>query len=435
LNNFADIFHHDLVTGRTIRVSVDSNGGEANAHSRLPAISGNGRFVAFASSATNLVPGDTNQAGDVFVHDRLTGATVRASVAPDGSDAAGESFHPDLDADGHLVAFDSFAGNLVPGDDDSTLDVFVRNLTTGTTEPVSMQPAAASGVLVRGGDATISSDGRFVGFSTREPALVPGDANGFVEDVVVFDRTTHAYEIVSRADGAAGAQGDDDSSNPFLSADGRFVSFTSRASNLVAGDTNFRDDAFVRDRLNRTTARISVGSNGEEGDLDSLAGPLDADGQVASFWSDSSTLVPESGQSFFAYDVFVRDARPAADLSVALGDSPDPAAVRGDLTYTATIANAGPASATGATLVADIPADAIFVSASGASCTRGGKGKADGTLTCTVGTLAPGSSATVSILVHPARVGTLTLNARVYADQPDPARANNAASESTTVNR
>ena len=156
---------------------------------------------------------------------------------------------------------------------------------------------------------------------------------------------------------------------------------------------------------------------------------------MIAYFSAASTLVPESGQSFFAYDIFVRDARPPANLALTLTDAPDPATVRGTLIYTATIANAGPTNATGVTLVADLPADATLVSASGAACTRQGKGKGDGTLTCAVGTLPAGSSSTVTIVVQPTRVGTLSLAAKVYADQPVPNRANNSATETTTVTR
>ena len=258
--------------------------------------------------------------------------------------------------------------------------------------------------------------------------------NGGVNDeVVFFDRVARTYEVVSVND--SGAQGDDTSGQGVVSADGRYVAFTSFARNLVLEDTNFRNDVFVRDRVARTTRRVSVGSAGEQGDLDSLGPAIDSDGGVIAFSSSATTFVQESGQSFFASDIFVRNARPAADLSLTLTDSPDPATIRGDLTYTATIANGGPATATGVTLVADLPVDATFVSATGAACTRAGKAKADGTLTCDAGTLAAGSSTTIAILVHPARAGTLTLAARVRADQPDPAGANNSATESTTVTR
>ena len=144
--------------------------------------------------------------------------------------------------------------------------------------------------------------------------------------------------------------------------------------------------------------------------------------------------MPET-QSFFAFDVFVRDAHPAADLGLTLADAPDPATTKANLTYTATIANRGPAIANGVTLVADLPAASTFVSATGATCTRAGQGNTDGRLTCDAGTLAAGSSAIVRIVVTPTQPGTLTLTANVFANQPDPNRADNSATATTTVTR
>jgi uncharacterized repeat protein (TIGR01451 family) len=427
-NGTADVFVRDRLLGTTERVSAGAQFGGG----REGTISDDGNRVAFVSSANDIVQPDTNFVDDIFVRDRTTGVTVRVSDAPDGSEANNSSSNPDLNANGHLVAFESSASNLVANDVDGSVDVFVRDLDAGVTEGISVSPADTTSSFGNSIGANISPNGQWVTFSTQKTNLFP-DANVFVEDVVLFDRTARTYEVESLND--AGAQGNDNSMQPTVSADGRNVAFTSMATNLVPEDTNFRSDVFVRDRVARTTKRVSVGSAGQEGDLDSLGPAIDADGQVIAFSSGSTTFVPESGQGFFASDVFVRDARPAADLALRLADSPDPAAVRGDLTYTATVANGGPATATGTTLVADLPPDATFVSANGATCTRGGKGKTDGTLTCDVGTLAAGTSRAVAILVRPARAGTLTLSAHVQADQPDPVRGNNAATETTTVNR
>jgi uncharacterized repeat protein (TIGR01451 family) len=427
-NGTADVFVRDRLLGTTERVSIGAQFGGGTEGT----ISDDGTRVAFVSFADDIVQPDTNFTGDIYVHDRTTGVTARVTDAPDGSQANNQSFNPDLNANGHLVAFDSFASNLAPNDNDDAVDVFVRDLDAGVTEGISLSPTRTSGVLNHGSGANISANGRWVAFATQETNLFR-DRNGPIDDVVLFDRTTRAYEVVSVND--AGVQGNDISRQGVVSADGRYVAFTSFAQNLVPEDANFRNDVFVRDRVARTTKRVSVGSSGEEGDLDSLAPAIDADGQVIAFSSGSTTFVPESGQGFFASDVFVRDARPAADLALTLADSPDPASLRGDLTYTATVANGGPSTATGTTLVADLPADATFVSASGATCTRGGKGKTNGTLTCDVGSLGAGTSRTVTMVVRPARAGTLTSSAHVQADQPDPARGNNAATEMTTVNR
>jgi uncharacterized repeat protein (TIGR01451 family) len=430
-NTTPEVFVHDRQTGTTELVSIAADGSPAGASSE-GTISDDGNRVAFVSYADNIVLPDTNFNADVYVYDRTTGAMVRVTDAPDGSEANSQSFRPDLDADGHLVAFDSFASNLVAsGADDGSVDVFVHDLDTGVTESIS--GPESSGSFGHSSGANITPDGGLVVFDTQDPALVPGDANSFTRDVVLYDRTSGTYEIVSVND--SGAQGNDDSSFGVTGSDGRYVAFTSFARNLVPEDTNFRYDVFVRDRIAGTTRRVSVGSFGEEGDLDSLAPAIDADGGVIAFSSHSTTFVPESGQSFFASDIFVRDARPPADLALTLADSPDPVTIRSELTYTATITNGGPTPATGVTLVAELPADATFVSASGAACTRGGKGKSDGTLTCSVGALATGASATVTILVRPSRAGTLTLTARVRADQPDPAGSDNSDTETTTVIR
>jgi uncharacterized repeat protein (TIGR01451 family) len=357
----------------------------------------------------------------VFVRDRTTGTTVRVSDASDGSQGNNWSFTPDLDGNGHIVVFDSFASNL-GGDPNATVQVFLRDLDSGVLEPISAP--GSTDFLENSNDGRVSPEGRFVVFDQRSSTVSP-------RSIVLLDRTTGTREIESVND--AGVSGNDDSSGPVVSPDGRFVSFASVASNLVSDDTNFRSDVFVRDRQNGTTRRVSVGSNGEQGDLDSLGPAIDGDGQVIAFYSDASTLVPESGQSFFAYDIFVRDARPPADLALTLADAPDPATFHGTLTYTATIANSGPTTATGVTLVAALPTGANFLSASGAACTRQGKGKSDGTLTCAVGTLASGSSSTVTIIVQPTTLGTISLAAKLYADQPDPNRANNSAAETTTI--
>jgi uncharacterized repeat protein (TIGR01451 family) len=427
-NTTPEVFVHDRQTGTTELVSVAADGSPAGASSD-GTISDDGNRVAFISYADDIVLPDTNLQADVFVYDRTTGAMVRVSDAPDGSESNSISFRPHLDADGHLVAFDSFASNLVSsGADDSSVDVFVHDLDTGVTESIS--GSESSGFFGHSTAANITPDGALVVFDTQDPGLFP-DANSFTRDVVLYDRAAETYEVISVND--SGAQGDDDSSLGVASSDGRYVAFTSFAGNLVPEDTNFRYDVFVRDRLLATTRRVSVGSAGEEGDLDSIQPAINADGLVIAFSSGSTTFVPESDQGFFASDVFVRDARPAADLALALADSPDPVSIRGQLSYTATITNNGPAAAaTAVTLVAELPADAAFTSATGATCTQG---KGSSTLTCVVGTLTAGSSATVTILVRPKRAGTLSLTASVRAEQPDPDRSDNTATESTTVVR
>jgi len=173
----------------TTRVSVDSSAVEANGPSSLPAVSADGRYVAFYSVASNLVPGDTNATGDVFLHDRQTGQTTRVSVDSAGGQSNGNSGVPSLSADGRFVVFHSVATNLVPGDTNAVADVFVHDRQTGQTTRVSVDSSGAEGnatsyLAVVG--PLISSDGRYVAFQSLATNLVPGDTNGvqagFVHD-------------------------------------------------------------------------------------------------------------------------------------------------------------------------------------------------------------------------------------------------------------
>src|SRR5688572_20637845 len=213
----------------TARVSVDSFGTQANRDSHASTISADGQLVAFQSDASNLVPGDTNGAYDVFVHDRSTGLTTRVSVDSSGAEAKGYSFNPAISADGQFVAFESSANNLVVGDT-TGWDVFVHDRSTGLTTRVSVDSSGAEG----NDDSyvsTISSDGQVVAFESWATNLVAGDTNG-QSDVFIHDRVTGLTELVSVD--SSGGQGNDVSFSAAISADGLTVAFSSSASNLVA---------------------------------------------------------------------------------------------------------------------------------------------------------------------------------------------------------
>ena len=293
----------------TARVSVATGGGQGNGDSTLPSISADGRYVAFESLAYNLVPGDTNGVGDVFVHDRLTGTTERVSVSSEGTQGNGRSKCPSISADGRYVAFESFASDLVPDDTNGVNDVFVRDLQNGTTERVSIawngaEADGESGPTTAGssGGRMFSADGRFIVFWSLATNLVPGDTNGEA-DAFLLDRQSGALELVSVD--SNGMQGNGDSLADSISPDGRYVVFDSGANNLVAGDTNGTFDVFLRDRLAGTTERVSVASDGTEGNRNSLSGIVSADARYVCFWSDSDNLVPGDFDIYF--DVFVRD--------------------------------------------------------------------------------------------------------------------------------
>src|SRR5256712_380330 len=232
-------------TPSTKRVSVDSHGAQGNGGSFDPAISADGRFVAFDSVASNLVAGDTNAAFDVFVRDRKTGKTRRVSVDSHGAQGNGDSFDPAISADGRFVAFDSVASNLVAGDTNAASDVFVRDRKTGKTRRVSVASHGTQGNGASFGPS-ISADGRFVAFTSAASNLVAGDSN---EAYDVFVRVRKTAKPSPASLDSHGAQGNGESFNPAISADGRFVAFRSSASNLVAGDTNGAADVFVRGPL------------------------------------------------------------------------------------------------------------------------------------------------------------------------------------------
>ena len=172
--------------GATTRVSVGPGNAQGNGRSFIPALSADGRYAAFYSDASNLVAGDTNGARDVFVRDLQTGETTRVSVSTSGAEANGDSFAPAVSSDGRFVAFASSASNLVDGDTNDANDVFVRDRQTNTTTRVSV---GFDGSQANGGSdqPSLSGDGRLVAFTSAATNIVAGDLNG-VRDAFVYDR-------------------------------------------------------------------------------------------------------------------------------------------------------------------------------------------------------------------------------------------------------
>jgi len=305
LNGQYDVFLYDRQSQAIERISVSSSEAAANGHnatnySAAPVVSDDGAAVTFSSDATNLVASDTNGLTDVFVRDRATGTTARASVSTTGTQADGPSLDPSLSGDGQIVAFESQASNLVAGDTNGASDVFVRDRQAGTTTRVSI---ATGGAQADGPSyfAATAGNGRFITFYSHATNLVAGDTNA-APDVFVHDRQAGTTTRVSV--GSTGAQGNGDSVNPTISADGRFVAFESQASNLVSGDTNNVADVFVRDTVASKILRASVGSAGEQADAASSQPVIAADGSTVVFWSDATTLTPGDTNGFS--DVFAR---------------------------------------------------------------------------------------------------------------------------------
>lgn len=298
------IFSKAQGTGTTMRLSVTSDGTQANGTSSISSISGDGRYIAFDSQATNLVSGDTNLGSDIFVHDRITGETRRISVASNGAQGVGGggSTLPDISGNGRYVAFISEASNLVSGDTNGGADVFVHDLHTGQTSLASITSEGSQGLYVSVGDApAISNDGRFVAFSSNTP-YVSDDNNG-ITDVFVRDRLLEETSRISIS--TAGTEANGHSSEPDISVDGRYVSFYSDASNLVSGDVGGKIDVFLHDRQTGETSRVSVNSTGVQGNSHSYDQSISANGRYVVFRSEATNLVSNDTNNDF--DIFVHD--------------------------------------------------------------------------------------------------------------------------------
>ena len=318
-NGQQDVLLRDLKTGTTTLVSLSSAGAQGNGFSGLTAISANGRFVAFESSATNLVDGDTNGTADIFVRDRKTGTTTRASVSSAGDQADGDSGGGlSLSSSGRFVAFQSDAGNLVPGDASGHIDIFVRDLKHGKTvrASVSSDGTEANNTC---DSPVLSASGRFVAFETSADNLVAGDTNNKT-DVFVHDLKTGKTTRASL--GAAGAEGDQNSFDPAISANGRYVVFDSTSTTFVADDTNLLRDVFRRDLAKGLTARVSVGAGGTEADDVSYLGKPSANGRLVSFNSLATNLVEGDGNG--VQDVFLADVKQGTTVRVSLGAGGEP---------------------------------------------------------------------------------------------------------------
>lgn len=346
-NDVGDVFVHDSQTGQTSRISVTSDGTQASLGGGDPAISADGRYVAFVSRDSNLVSGDTNNAWDIFVHDRQTGLTTRVSIASDGTQGNGDSRRPMLSADGRYVSFDSYASNLVTNDNNASSDIFVHDLQTGLTTRVSVASDGTEGNGESGDGASISADGRYIVFSSWASNLVSDDTNN-AQDIFVHDRQTGLTTRVSVA--SDGTEGNSYSRSPAISGDGRYVTFWSMAttlangtagtflhdrqtgetslliegigdtsishdglyiaiatsaSNLVSGDTNNTSDVFLYDQQTKQIRRVSVASDGTQGNDYSVDPSISADGRNVAFYSQASNLINNDTNN--AWDVFVHD--------------------------------------------------------------------------------------------------------------------------------
>ena len=298
--NLRDVYVRDLNTGAVQRVSVSSAGAQANFHSEDPWLSADGSIVAFGSGATNLVPADTNNAADVFVHDRSTGTTTLVSRALSGLPATGNSAEPSMNAAGTQVVFSSIAGDLVAGDTNQQSDVFVRDLANATTTRLSVTPGG-----VQGDSGSrfprITPDGAWVVFESDAGSFDPTDTNG-VDDVFVSELATGALERVSLSPSGQSSSGY--CTQPSISADGRFLAFAVEADDLDPTDTNNRPDTYRKDRLTGALWRVSLGPGGQQDNVGSGRNTISADGLRVAFYTNSTSFLSPDLNGFDA-DVYV----------------------------------------------------------------------------------------------------------------------------------
>jgi Tol biopolymer transport system component len=327
-----DIFVTNRINKETRRVSVDVRGDEVGLPSYRPAISGDGRYVVFESQSPFGIEDDSNGLTDIFRVDREDRSIERVSVSTAGQQVLEyPASHPDISDDGRYVVFHSSDTRLVPDDDNlcqgvgmggavfyfPCSDVFLHDTMDHTTTRISVD---SGGLQVTGSstNGSISGNGQYVAFQSSASTLTPNDTNGTF-DIFVKDTLSGAIERISVA--SNGDQGNDSSWNPAISSDGRIVAFESRADNLVPGDDNGMVDVFVHDRLTRETRRISVCACGTGGNAASVHPAVSGDGQVVTFASSASNLLVGLRDTNGMPDVFIHQWLPAAGDDDGVPDS------------------------------------------------------------------------------------------------------------------
>ena len=292
-NVVADIFIYDTQTKQVRGINpLDSNGDSVN-----PSISADGRWIVFESLASNLVAGDTNNASDIFAFDSQSNQLIRISVNDAGAEGDGHSFHPMIAALGNAVVFESEASNLVAGDTNVTSDIFLHDLTTHTTQRVSQSTLQTDRGSYR---PSIAAEGKLIVFESDATTLVENDSNT-VSDIFIKDMTTGQ---VQRITSATGEQANSAAYYPTISANGRYVAFTTAATNLVSGNANALFDILKYDRQTQQLERVNVNINGKQSNFQSLKLPISLSwsGNYVIFTSNATDIV--FGDNNLSFDIF-----------------------------------------------------------------------------------------------------------------------------------
>jgi Tol biopolymer transport system component len=302
--------------GELVLVSASAEGQPSNGLSSFGlSASADGRYVAFASMATNLHPEDTDQSVDVYVKDLHTGAVRLASQNADGVKGDALSIRPSISADGQRVAFASAAGNLSPDDADGYFDLYVKDLRSGA---LTVASRTADGTKAAGGvnSAVLSADGSTAAFSSAATNLSPeatdGESHVYVKRLDTGELTLADGGVIARPDEQIGA------STAALSADGGVVAFVTDAAGLDPADTDRRADVYVRSLTSGEVRLASANAEGVKGALPSTGASLSADGSRVAFETSSGNLVPEDADD--NADVYVKDL-PSGSLQLASTDA------------------------------------------------------------------------------------------------------------------
>lgn len=292
------LFFFSLVIGtagalaQTVLLSKNTTAAIANNHSYSGQISSSGQKVVFASSASDLVSNDHNNLPDIFLYHIDRGHTQRVSIATEGDDTNGASSNPVISANGEIVVFASAADNLIEGDQNGAIDIFLYQTVSGGIERIvdlgSSEVSATESQHIGPSRIALSGDGRFIVFDSIADHLTVDDANNHA-DIFVYDQQLGTIELISHSLSSP-SMSNGDSDHATISEDGQVVAFASQASNLVLDDNNGVSDVFVYDRRRDLTTRISLSSDGIEGDNHSINPIISANGQFIAFYSSASNL-------------------------------------------------------------------------------------------------------------------------------------------------
>ena len=316
------IYLWDAQTGTNVLISANTNDVlPAADFCDLPVISSNGQYVAFFSRSTELVTNSSGSGTFAYLRDVAAGRTILINADTNAASAGDDSMQVlELSADGQCVAFESALPSLVADDDNRGYDVFLRNVTNGFAELISArQPSLPSLTSVGSSQLSsqpVSQDGRYVTFASDADGLAPGNTSLAGFDVYVCDLYAGTNQIVSM--GTQGSAANGISFEPVISGDGRYVAFTSAATNLIVGDTNRCTDVFVRDLQAQTTTLVSVNAAGTGGaNSNSYSPTISSDGRFILFISKAGNLV--SGVSGSAGNLFLRDEQAGKNYALTTG--------------------------------------------------------------------------------------------------------------------